>query len=303
VLLSLATAMECEGEGEGECQPEDATSLLQVTPASIADRTSSSASSREAFEPSSLVSTEGASKLSSKAAPKHKASSKSSSNAAAKHKGSSKSSSQPAAKHKAWSHVRSDMRSKRLAKMGSKTHTKMLSKASAAKMSAQMHSHGNANMRTGTLSHGKTKACHPPYCWEQDPKPAEPSSTPHSEKGCQDFCGWRTNVNLCIWSCKKALAKGLEGSWASTWSDPYKFGNIAKSWVRRADPVQTWFPSRGGVPQQMGGRWPKVAKGGNDWFSTGPKSAMKNAEKLAKFGLLQEEREEGVKEHGQGAGP
>lgn len=243
--LLLAALTEFPGEGAGECQPDDTTSLLQVSPASVADRTSSLASSREAAKQSSLASIEGASKSSVKAAPKQKAS--------------------------------------------AKTHT-------------QVHSHGKADTHARTLSHGKAKGCRPPYCWDnQAREPESPASTPHSEKECQDFCGWRTNVNLCIWSCKKALAKGLEGAWASSWSDPYDFGNIAKSWVRRADPIQTWFPSRGGVPKQMGGRWPKVAKGGNDWFDVRPEAAMKNAEKLAKFGLLQEEGKEGVKEHDQGA--
>jgi len=146
---------------------------------------------------------------------------------------------------------------------------------------------GEASSEEGAEA-GSEEGQQPGAAWDYlNKKPEKPSSTPHSVKECQDFCGWRTNVNLCIWSCKKALSSGLIQSWASSYSDPYDFGNIAKSWVLRADPVQTWWPNRGGVAvagKQMGGRWPTVAKGGNEWFSTKASDAAANVLKLEKFG-------------------
>lgn len=251
LLVSLVMARDRAGE---DCA-DDKTSLLQVSPAAIAsgsvrEHTHHKTYSEASSKGSSLASTMVSSAASSKAAPKHQT----------------------------WSSVRSKMHSKAhssaRAKMQTRAHSKMHSTRHSALLSKV-----SAKKRAKT----DAKECVPPYCWEQNPKPEEPSSTPHSEKECQDFCGWRTNVNLCIWSCKKALAAGLEGAWAGTWSDPYSFGNIARSWVRRADPIQTWFPSRGGVPKQMGGRWPKVAKSGNSWFDPVPAGAMKNAQKMAKF--------------------
>jgi len=251
LLVSLAMAGDCAGE---YC-PDDKTSLLQVSPAAIASGSVREPMHQETYSQASLKGSSLASTMVSSAA-----------------------SSKAAPKHQTWSSVRSKMRPK----MHSSARAKMQTRAHS-KMHSGTRSKVLSKVSAKKLAKVEAKECVPPYCWEQNPTPEEPSSTPHSEKECQDFCGWRTNVNLCIWSCKKALDKGLEGAWAGTWSDPYSFSNIAKSWVRRADPIQTWFPSRGGVPAQMGGRWPKVAKSGNSWFDPVPAAAMKKAANMAKF--------------------
>merc|ERR1719311_1421012 len=104
-----------------------------------------------------------------------------------------------------------------------------------------------------------------------------PVTFPTNKDECHDFCALRDYVSLCDWECAKALREGTMAAFAGS-KPPMDFKHIAKAWQRRADPIQSKWDQRNGMPQQMGGRWPAAAKvGGTD--DTAAASGIKAAQK------------------------